>query len=379
VEILDFAWIACAAAVYSRGRFFFYLKNRMLNLATESHRRYNPLKREWVVVSPQRTARPWQGRVEAIGPSNVRPYEPDCYMCPGNVRASGKRNPEYTSTFVFDNDYPALTAGVSQEMVEHGELLIAQGEPGICRVLCFSPRHDLRMPRMERAAVRGVIDVLAEQQAELGAIPWINYVLPFENHGALMGASNPHPHCQIWANTHLPNEPAQELLSTEEYFRAHNSCMLCDYAELESKRRERIVCENDFFLAVVPFWAVWPFEALVMSKQHAAGFDELSGDERDALADIQIRLTTRYDNLFQAPFAYSMGYHCKPSDGIAHPGWHFHAHYFPPLLRSATVRKFQVGYEMLGSPQRDITPEDAAERLRATSEVHYLDALDPLK
>jgi len=318
----------------------------MLNLATESHRRFNPLKREWVLVSPRRTARPWQGRVEAVAPTNVRPYEPDCYMCPGNLRASGKQNPAYVSTFVFDNDYPALTTGVSQEISGQGDLLVAQGEPGICRVLCFSPRHDLRVPRMDRASVRG---------------------------------SNPHPLCQIWANAHLPNEPAQELLSTEAYHREHRSCLLCDYSKLEAKRRERIVCENDFFIAVVPFWAVWPFETLVLSKRHADGFDQLGSDERDALADIQIRLTTRYDNLFEAPFPYSMGYHCKPSDGVAHPGWHFHAHYDPPLLRSATVRKFQVGYEMLGSPQRDITAEEAADRLRATSEIHFLDAVEPLK
>jgi UDPglucose--hexose-1-phosphate uridylyltransferase len=367
-----FGWIGRAGELYSRPK-------RMLNLATESHRRYNPLKREWVLVSPQRTARPWQGRVETVAASDVRPYEPECYMCPGNARANGKRNPKYSSTFVFENDFPALSAGVSQEMIEVKELLIAQGEPGICRVVCFSPRHDLRLPRMERAAVRGVVDVLAEQHAELGALPWVNYVLPFENHGAAMGASNPHPHCQIWANAHLPNEPAQELLATSEYHRTHGSCLLCDYAKLEAERRERIVCENEWFAAVVPFWAVWPFETLVMSKRHLGGFDELSSEERHALADIQIRVTTRYDNLFKAPFAYSMGFHCKPTDGIAHPGWHFHAHYYPPLLRSATVRKFQVGYEMLGTPQRDITPEEAAERLRSVPEKHYMDGVEALK
>lgn len=346
----------------------------MLNLSKESHRRYNPLKREWVLVSPQRTARPWQGRVEAtVAPAALR-YDPGCYMCPGNERASGKRNPQYTSTFVFDNDYPALTPEVSQEILNTKELLVAQGEPGICRVACFSPRHDLRLPRMERTAVRGVVDVWTEQYAELGALAWINYVLPFENHGALMGASNPHPHCQIWANAHLPNEPAQELAATSEYHGAHGTCLLCDYAKLETGLREKIVCENDGFVALVPFWAVWPFEIFVMSKRHLGGFDELDGGDRDALADILIRVTTRYDNLFEAPFAYSMGFHCKPTDGLAHPGWHFHAHFYPPLLRSATVRKFQVGYEMLGSPQRDITPEEAAERLKGVSEKHYLDS-----
>jgi len=345
----------------------------MLDLSTDSHRRFNPLKRDWVLVSPQRTARPWQGQIETLPVANIPAYDPECYMCPGNTRAGGKRNPEYTSTFVFENDFPALNPHASQEKMETRELLVAQGEPGMCRVVCFSPRHDLRMPRLDQKAVRGVVDVLAEQCAELGALPWINYVLPFENSGALMGASNPHPHCQIWANANLPNEPARELAATNEYRRARGSCLLCDYAQLEMQRGERIICENDHFRALVPFWAVWPFEALVISQSHAGGFADLSGDERDALADIQIRLTTRYDNLFQSPFPYSMGYHGAPTDGIAHPGWHFHAHYYPPLLRSATVRKFQVGYELLGTPQRDITPEEAAERLRAVSETHYLD------
>ena len=373
-------WRASAAAVYSRDS---GAKSRrpaeMFNLAQDSHRRYNPLKREWVLVSPQRTSRPWQGQIEAHAPMDVPKYDPECYMCPGNARANGKRNPKYTKTFVFENDFPALTPSVADQPMYTNELLVAHGEPGICRVMCFSPEHNLRLPRMERGAVRGVVDAWAEQYSELGAMPRVQYVLPFENSGALMGASNPHPHCQIWANANLPNEPALELTATSEYFRGHERCLLCDYAALETQQGARMVCANDFFLALVPFWAVWPFETLVISRRHIGGFDELSDEERNALAEILIRLTKRYDNLFEAPFAYSMGFHCKPTDGLVHPESHFHAHFYPPLLRSATVRKFLVGYEMLGTPQRDITAEAAAERLRGVSERHYLDRAGPAR
>ncbi len=311
--------------------------------------------------------------MEAPAPADAPNYDPECYMCPGNTRASGERNPRYTGTFVFENDFPALTPAVPDEISLKNELLVAHGEPGICRVMCFSPQHNLRLPRMDQPAVRGVVDAWAEQYSQLGALPWIQYVLPFENSGPLMGASNPHPHCQIWASANLPNEPAIELTATSEYFRGHERCLLCDYAALEAQQGARMVCMNDWFAAIVPFWAVWPFETLVISKRHFSGFDELTGEERDALADIMIRLTTRYDNLFAAPFAYSMGFHCKPTDGLDHPESHFHAHFYPPLLRSATIRKFLVGYEMLGTPQRDITAEAAAERLRGIPDRHYLD------
>jgi UDPglucose--hexose-1-phosphate uridylyltransferase len=347
---------------------------QMINLAQDSHRRYNPLTGEWVLVSPQRTARPWQGRVEAPAIADSSEYDPNCYMCPGNARANGKLNAKYAETFVFDNDFPALSPDSPDEESKVKDLLIAKGEAGICRVVCFSPKHNLRLARMNPQALRGVIDSLATQHTELGALPWVNYVLPFENSGPLMGASNPHPHCQIWANAHLPNEAAQESVSTGGYLREHGTCMLCDYVNLEITRRERVVCENDFFAAIVPFWAVWPFETIVVSKQHASGFTDLAGEARGALAEILIKLTTRYDNLFQCPFPYSMGYHCAPTDGIEHPGWHFHAHFYPPLLRSAAVRKFQVGYEMLGTPQRDITPEEAAQHLQNLSENHYLNS-----
>jgi UDPglucose--hexose-1-phosphate uridylyltransferase len=347
--------------------------NKMINLAQDSHRRYNPLTREWVLVSPGRTSRPWQGHVESPAHVETISYDPECYMCPGNVRVNGTQNPKYSRTFVFDNDFPAMTPNTSEGMIEVKELLVARGEPGICRVVCFSPEHNLRVPRMDVQTLREVIDVLAEQHTQLGALPWVNYVLPFENSGPLMGASNPHPHCQIWANGNLPNEPSRELTSLGTYLKSHGSCMLCDYVKLEIKRRERIICDNKYFAAIVPFWAVWPFEAIVISKKHAAGFPDLSDDERDSLAEILIKVTTRYDNLFKTPFPYSMGYHCAPTDGAAHPEWHFHAHFYPPLLRSANVRKFQVGYEMLGMPQRDITAEHAAKQLRDVQQWHYLE------
>jgi len=345
----------------------------MIDLAQDSHRRYNPLTREWVLVSPGRIARPWQGRIEAPALIESSAYDPKCHMCPGNVRVSGTQNPKYSATFVFDNDFPAMKPNTSDGMIEVKELLVVRGEPGICRVVCFSPKHNLRLPRMGQPTLRGVLDVLAEQHAQLGALPWVNYVLPLENSGAAMGAGNPHPHCQIWANGNLPNAPSRELTSFGTYLRSHGSCMLCDYLKLELKRRERIICENEFFVAVVPFWAVWPFEALVIGKKHKSGFANLIASERDALAEILIKLTTRYDNLFRTPFPYSMGYHCAPTDGAAHPEWHFHAHFCAPLLRSVTVRKFQAGYEMFGTPQRDITPEVAEKQLRDVQQWHYLD------
>src|SRR5882724_8679218 len=217
----------------------------MINLAQDSHRRYNPLTRAWVLVSPQRTARPWQGRVEVPAIVESSEYDPNCYICPGNARANGKLNAKYAETFVFDNDFPAMMPNTSDEMIEVKALLIAKGEAGICRVVCFSAKHNLRLARMNPPSLRGVIDIISEQQAELGALPWVNYVLPFENSGALMGASNPHPHCQIWANAHLPNEAAQELVSTGAYLHEHGTCMLCDYVKLELKRRERVVCDNE--------------------------------------------------------------------------------------------------------------------------------------
>ena len=342
-------------------------------LKTMSHRRFNPLTGEWILVSPQRTQRPWQGQVEKAARPAAVEYDPNCYLCPGNPRAGGARNPKYNATFVFTNDYAALRPDGPTFRENESDLLVVESEHGTCRVLCFSPRHDLTLSRMEPAAIRSVVDLWVEQYSELGAQPEINYVQIFENRGEIMGASNPHPHGQIWANSTVPNEPQKEQLAQTRYRQEHHSCLLCDYVALEQKAAERTVCENDDFVALVPFWAVWPYEVLVISKRHHRDLVALSGQERDALADILKRVTTRYDNLFETSFPYSMGFHQAPTDGAAHEEWHLHAHFYPPLLRSATVRKFMVGYEMLASPQRDITPETAAETLRALSEVHYLE------
>jgi UDPglucose--hexose-1-phosphate uridylyltransferase len=339
-------------------------------MSDEPHQRYNPLRDEWVIVSPQRNDRPWQGKVETPPVPAVVPYDPSCYLCPGNTRAQGNRNPNYTSTFAFDNDFPALRRDrpvPSPQPPAPDDLLAACAERGICRVICFSPRHDLTLARMEPAAIRAVVDAWIEECRAIAASPWARYALIFENRGEMMGASNPHPHCQIWATEHVPNEPAREQQAFDRYATAHESCLLCDYVRRELDARERIVCENDAFVAVVPFWAVWPFETLLLSRRHAASLEALDARERDALADVLKRLTLQYDRLFDAPFPYSMGVHQSPLRDSATGRWHLHAHVLPPLLRSATVRKFMVGFELLGSPQRDLTPEEAAARLREAS------------
>jgi UDPglucose--hexose-1-phosphate uridylyltransferase len=338
-----------------------------------AHRRFNPLTREWVLVSPHRTERPWLGKVEKLPPAGQPRYDPNCYLCPGNSRAGGVRNPDYANTFVFDNDYPALLPNAGDASMDELGLIVAQAEAGICRVVCFSPRHDLTIPRMSPSELRAVVDVWVDQYKSLAKIAWIRHIQIFENRGSLMGASNPHPHCQIWANASMPNEPAKEQAALRAYYGGRNSCLLCDYLQLELRLGERLVCQNDAFVVVVPYWAVWPFETLLLSKRHLGEMSELSARERDLLGDILKQITIRYDNLFEVPFPYSMGFHQRPMDGQSHPESHFHAHYYPPLLRSATVQKFMVGYEMLATPQRDITAETAATRLRDVTGVHYLD------
>jgi len=342
------------------------------------HRRYNPLTGDWVLVSPHRTRRPWQGQVEKPPPETRPAYDPHCYLCPGNARAGGVRNPVYESTFVFSNDFAALLPDTPPDRADH-PLLRYETEQGTCRVVCFSPRHDLTLPEMALPDVRRVIDVWAGQVAELGA--QYRWVQIFENNGAMMGASNPHPHGQIWAGSALPNQAAREDRRQRDYFAAHGRPLLLDYVELEAERRERVVVENDHWLAVVPFWAVWPFETLLLPRRHVSHLPELSAAERDALAEALKRLLTRYDNLFEVSFPYSMGWHgapfpgetlevsSKPQGSFVH--WQLHAHFYPPLLRSASVRKFMVGYEMLAEAQRDLSAEQAAERLREMPEIHY--------
>jgi UDPglucose--hexose-1-phosphate uridylyltransferase len=341
------------------------------------HRRYNPLTREWVLVSPHRVGRPWQGQVETAPPTELPPYDPDCYLCPGNVRAGGERNPHYGHTFVFDNDFAALlpeAQGVPQAARVQSPLLVQQPERGICRVVCFSPRHDLTLPELPVEEIARVVDVWVGQYLDLGRLRFVRYVQIFENKGAMMGASNPHPHGQIWANETLPTEAAKEDRAQREHHRDAGRCLLCDYLALEMVNRERLVLENQHFLGLVPFWANWPFETMLISKRHVPSLADLTEPECHALASILKQLTIRYDNLFQVSFPYSMGFHQQPTDGQAHPEWHLHAHFYPPLLRSATVRKFMVGYEMLAQPQRDVTAEAAAERLRQLPEVHYRQA-----
>ena len=338
----------------------------------QPHRRFNPLLREWILVSPHRTQRPWQGQVESTTARSEVSYDPSCYMCPGNKRSTGQANPAYKTVFVFDNDFPALLPQSESGRINEADLLISETETGICRVLCFSPKHHLTLSMMAPSDIRAVIDCWAEQFLELGAKDNINYVQIFENRGSVMGASNPHPHCQIWSTATIPNIPLTEQITQADHTRKTGRCLLCDYFRIEKNAATRIVVDNEHFVAIVPYWAVWPFETMILPARHIASIDELNSAERDALSDILKRLTTRYDNLFQTSFPYSMGFHQRPTDGISHPEWHFHAHFFPPLLRSATVRKFMVGFELLGMPQRDITPETSAERLRAVPDSHHV-------
>jgi UDPglucose--hexose-1-phosphate uridylyltransferase len=343
------------------------------------HKRLNPLTREWVLVSPQRVGRPWQGGVERLQPGVSASYDPECYLCPGNLRVNGKRNPVYSETFAFDNDFPALLPDPPAQPIYQQGLLVAETELGACRVLCYSPQHDLTLGRMNPESIRSVVDAWCEESARLSALPFIRSVTIFENRGFSMGASNPHPHCQIWANQTVPNELAKEQESQEQYLRERGRCLLCDYLALETAGAgERLIFDNSSFAVVVPFWAVWPFETMLILKRHTGSIEQLTTGERSDLAELLKRLTARYDNLFETPFPYSFGFHQRPFNGKSsgdelNDGFHLHAHLYPPLLRSATVRKFLVGYEMLAWPQRDIAPETAAQRLRSASESHYLE------
>lgn len=344
------------------------------SLAATPHRRLNLLTGERVLVSPHRMDRPWHGALEVEGDERRPAYDPSCYLCPGGTRAGGARTPSYTGAFVFENDFPALRpapAAPPRRATTADPLLVAEEETGICRVLCFSPRHDLSLPELTPAELRGVVDAWTEQYLELGARPEIGHVQLFENKGAAMGCSNPHPHGQVWAQRSVPREPRLEGAHLLAHHERHGRSLLADYLARELERDERIVCANDGWVALVPFWAVWPFEILVVSRRAAPHLGALDDAERGQLADIVRRVTTRYDNLFETSFPYSAGIHQAPTDGAPHPEWHLHLHFYPPLLRSAAVRKFLVGYELLAEPQRDLTPEAAAARLRALSETHY--------
>jgi len=335
------------------------------------HRRFNPLRGDWVLVSPHRTKRPWLGQQEKS--VDERPaYDPACLLCPGNTRSGGEVNPPYAGTFVFDNDFAALLPEAAEAPGDGGDLFRQQPVAGACRVICFHPRHDLTLPEMQEEEILAVIRTWEDQCRELGGkYEWVQV---FENKGADMGCSNPHPHGQIWAGDFIPNEIATEERTQSDYFARHGRPLLLDYAEAEAASGERVVSMNDGWIAVVPFWAVWPYEILLLPRRQVLRLTDLDGELRAQLASVLKELLTRYDNLFETSFPYSMGWHGAPFTEGPHGHWQLHAHFYPPLLRSASVKKFMVGYEMLGEAQRDLTAEQAAERLRAVSSVHYKSA-----
>ncbi|MEM7037067.1 MAG: UDP-glucose--hexose-1-phosphate uridylyltransferase [Bacteroidota bacterium] len=339
-------------------------------LQSEPHRRFNLLTGEWVLVSPHRNKRPWQGKKDKVTEEKRPSYDPNCFLCPGNTRASGQKNPDYSGPYAFTNDFAALLPDTPKTLFEDG-LLKAQTEPGTCRVICFSPDHSLTLPQMPVADIAEVVRLWQSEYAELGSRPYVRHVQIFENKGALMGCSNPHPHGQIWAQYNVPEEARKKQEHQARHFAATGRSLLADYLAQELKAGERIVCENEHFVALVPFWAVWPYEIMLIPRRHFQNLTQITAEEITAFADLIKRVTTRYDNLFEVSFPYSSGIHQSPTDGQPHLEWHFHMAFYPPLLRSAEIKKFMVGYEMFGNPQRDITAETAAAQLRDLSEVHY--------
>lgn len=326
---------------------------------------------EWILVSPNRTERPWQGEISNSKFKSLNEYDRDCYLCPGNKRANGNINPEYKSTFVFTNDFSALLKDSPNYKFNTKNLLIAESEKGICRVVNFSPKHNLTLAEMNENEIKKIIYTWQNEFKDLASNSDINYVQIFENKGSIMGNSNPHPHGQIWAQKNIPAEPKKELKCFQQYYKKNKKSLLSDYLKLEIKLNERIVYQNDSFIALVPFWAVWPYETLIISKREIANILQFKKKELDDFANVLKIITVKYDNLFQISFPYTAGIHQAPTDGNEHKEWHFHMHFYPPLLRSAQIKKFMVGYEMLAEPQRDITPEFSAKILKDLSLVHY--------
>lgn len=339
-------------------------------LFDQSHRRYNFLTGEWVQVSPHRTKRPWQGQQEKVVEAKRPKHDPNCYLCPGNERASGEKNPPYESTYAFVNDFAALQNDIEDIKLEDG-LLQAKSEKGICKVICFSPRHDLTIAEMARTQIEQVVELWVNEFTSLSKIENINYIQLFENKGSAMGCSNPHPHGQIWAQESIPVEVVKKSEKQLEYFQKTSKSLLREYLKQELEDGERILFENYHMVVLVPFWAVWPFECMIIPKRQSQDIAELSKDEKIAFAEAIKWLTIKYDNLFETSCPYSAGIHQAPTDGKDYPEWHWHMSFYPPLLRSATVKKFMVGYEMFANPQRDITAEQAAESLRLLSDIHY--------
>ncbi len=336
-----------------------------------SHRRKNILTGEWILVSPQRSKRPWQGEITEPTKDERPQYDPECYLCPGNIRANGEFNPQYKDTFVFDNDFAAIEFDIPKKRIDQNNLLIAKSETGICRVVNFSPRHDLTLAEMDVEAIKKIISCWQNECIQLGKKKNINHIQIFENKGTAMGNSNPHPHCQIWAQESIPTEVVKELNNFKKYFKKNHKSILEDYLNIELKEKERIIYKNDSFTVLVPFWAFWPFETIIISNRKIAYITEITEKEKkDFAAAIKV-VTSKYDNLFNISFPYSSGIHQAPFNGKEHPEFHLHVHFYPPLLRSASIKKYRVGYEMMGEPQRDITPEESAKILRKLPKTHY--------
>lgn len=337
----------------------------------QPHHRLNILTGEKVLVSPHRNNRPWQGQVEDIHAGNLPTYDSTCYLCPTNKRADGTNNPDYTDTFVFTNDYSAILENTAEGTFNQADLLQATAERGLCKVITFSPRHDLTLPEMDSSAILKVVDLWQQEFNILTQKEWIKYIQIFENKGAIMGCSNPHPHGQIWSQSSLPNEILIETARQKAYYEKNKTSMLQAYIELELSLNERVIIDNDHFVALVPYWAIWPFETMIISKRHLQHIGQFTAEEKADLAKTLQELTIRYDNIYSTSFPYSAGMHQAPVNDGVHEEWHWHMHFYPPLLRSASIKKFMVGYEMLGSPQRDITPEQAAAIIKKQSTVHY--------
>ncbi|MGL1931986.1 MAG: UDP-glucose--hexose-1-phosphate uridylyltransferase [Desulfotalea sp.] len=341
-------------------------------MSTKPHKRYNPLNDEWVLVSPHRAKRPWQGQNETTDTNVDKSYDDKCYLCPTNTRVTGDINPDYKNTFVFDNDFPALLPDSDIQKTAHS-LLRSEPETGCSKVICYSPNHHLSIARLKIAEIQPVVKTWVDEYQNLGCKDDIDHVQIFENRGAVMGCSNPHPHGQIWATSSIPSLVEKELKNQQKYKAENNSCLLCDYLKVELSEDKRIVYENNHFIALIPYWATWPYELMVLPKRHIQAVNNLSLDEQYSLADILKIVGIIYDNLFSTSFPYSMGLHQRPTDGGEWEEHHLHIHYYPPLLRSATIKKFMVGFEMMAMPQRDLTPEGAADILNALPRKHYLE------